>query len=435
MKDMSAPIAECRLTLDGSPGLATNCFFVGNGNRADVVWSRDDFETLCGRMHNGNSPNDFLMVYRKDTGKPIFGKAHRVDVSKRADWAWNTVTGQAKSKTGIGFYPRDKNGQTSWGALDFDAHEGDRMRARELAMNAFALLVRHPTLWLILGTSGAGGGWHLFVFSELLHPCEEWARLLREVAEKIGAPIKKGVLEIFPSDSRGAYAIRAPGTWNPKDDSFGLVAYDSATPRLNAICLPKEERVSLGVRSTTSQGVASLPIGEKRAGNCGVYRGEFGAWATDFAITAPRTRHEKLAKLVGAAFFQTCKKVGGINAEMQHAEADPAPATPLSEHLSEFEGLWTGLHDKWRAKLSPREREKLDALTTDNEREAFRILRNWSQTDTPDFKAHWGSLAQRLGISLQGASKLRVRFCCLGIMRQTAPYVPHKLTARYQWRA
>ncbi len=118
---------------------------------------------------------------------------------------------------------------------------------------------------------------------------------------------------------------------------------------------------------------------------------------------------------------------------MQHAEANPGPATPLSEHLSEFESLWKGLHDKWRAKLSPREREKLDALTTDNEKEAFRILRNWSQFDTPDFKAHCLSLAERLGITLQGASKLRQRFCSLGIMRQTAPYVPRKLTARYQW--
>lgn len=97
--------------------------------------------------------------------------------------------------------------------------------------------------------------------------------------------------------------------------------------------------------------------------------------------------------------------------------------------------MWHGMDRKWLAKLSPREREKFNALGTDNEREAFRILKNWSQTDSPDFYAHCESLAQRLDMSLQGASQLRKRFCAVGIMRETARYVPHKLAARYQWIA
>ncbi len=417
----SAPESGGRLSLDGSAELSTNCYFVGNGNRAEVLWSRDDFETLCGRMHNGNAPNDFLMVYRDDSGAPKFAKAHRADADKRVRWTWNSLTGSAKIKTGIGFYPRDKNGRTSWGAIDCDAHnQKDRMRARDLAMKAFQLLVRNPDFWLILGTSGESGGWHLFVFSEQLHPCEEWARLLREVADKIGSPVTKGVLEIFPSDSRGAFAIRAPGTWNPKDDSFGLIAFDNATR--NLVSLPKERVISLGIRSTRRDKKVSLPIGEKA--HLGLYRGEFGEWATDFAITAQRTRHEKLAQLVGKAFFQTGIAVARRNAEMQHAEANPVPATPLSEHIAEFESLWEGMHTQWRAKLSPREEESLASLTTDNEREAFRILRNWSRTDKTgkaDFKVHCKSLGQRLGMTLQGASALRKRFCALGIMRETAP--------------
>lgn len=362
----SAPETRARLTLDGSAELATNCFFVGNGNRADVVWSRDDFETLCARMLNGNAPNDFLLVFRDDTGAPRFAKARRVDARQRTAWAWNSIARKAKEKVGIGFYPRDKNGRTCWGALDFDAHSAkDRTRARDLAMKAFELLVRHPALWLILGTSGDSGGWHLFVFAEQFHPCADWERLLREVAHKIGAPIQKGVLEIFPSDARGGLGIRAPGTWNPKDDSFGVIAFDNATRRL--VCLPKEEEVSLGVRSTTHGKKSSLPIGRKEE----LYRGEFDNWVTAFAITAPRTRHGKLAELVGMAFPQAAKEVARRNAELQHAEANPAPTTPLSEHLAEFEDLWAGMERKWQAKLSPHERERFEVLTTDNERKPF----------------------------------------------------------------
>ena len=77
----------------------------------------------------------------------------------------------------------------------------------------------------------------------------------------------------------------------------------------------------------------------------------------------------------------------------------------------------------------------LSSLTTEGERDAFRILRNWSQTDTPDFYASCESLGNRLGISLRGASKLRHKFCKIGILRQTAPYVPLKLCARFEWTA
>ena len=82
------------------------------------------------------------------------------------------------------------------------------------------------------------------------------------------------------------------------------------------------------------------------------------------------------------------------------------------------------------------ERAKFDHLTTDNDSCAFRILRNWSQNDHPDFKVHCRSLAKRLGVSSsKTASNIRSRFCSLGILRQTADYVAHKLAARYEWIA
>ena len=158
---------------------------------------------------------------------------------------------------------------------------------------------------------------------------------------------------------------------------------------------------------------------------------------TTFAITAPRSRHGKLEALVGTAFFQVSIKIARKNAECQFHEAAPAAAATLSEHLAEFDDLWSGMERIWRKTLSAAEREKFDTLMTDNDREAFRITRNWSQSDStsPDFKIVCESLASRLGVTLKTASNIRRPFCSLGILKPTAPYVPHRLAARYQWTA
>jgi hypothetical protein len=124
------------------------------------------------------------------------------------------------------------------------------------------------------------------------------------------------------------------------------------------------------------------------------------------------------------------------NAECQFHEATPAPAATLPDHLVEFDDLWSGMERIWRKKLSAAEREKFGSLATDNDREAFRIIRNWSQTDSPDFKIVCESLANRLGVTLKTASNIRRRFCWpLGILSKTAEYVPHKFSARYEWTA
>ena len=65
---------------------------------------------------------------------------------------------------------------------------------------------------------------------------------------------------------------------------------------------------------------------------------------------------------------------------------------------------------KWWKDLSRTEREKFECLKTDIERNAFRILRNWSQTTKPDFKVHCESLGRRLAMSPRGAAKLRRKF-------------------------
>jgi len=410
------------LTLSALPTLLTDCALIGHAKKADVVFTPPQWFAMCFHMMNENPPNFFLMAYRDKDGKPKHAKSSKTDAEKRMAWAWDTITGRAKSPASIGFYPTNDQRRSRWAAMDFDMHDDDQVRARDFAHKAFAYLIRQPQLYIILTTSAGDpqhSGWHLFIFTAEFYPCEEWTRLLKQVADQIGAPVKSGVCEIFPDDCRGiGRGIRAPGTWNPKSGECGLILQETVTKLLPA-ALPKERNCSLGTRSTTREEFASLPSSES------------------FKITAPGTRHARMLELVGALFHQCRLETARKIAELQHTEANPAPVASLNEHLAELDFAWAGMERRWKRKLSPAERETFDSLTTDTDREAFKILRGWSQsqTDESDFYAHCKTLGERLGITLQGAANLRRRFCSLGILRQTAPYVRHKKAARYEWIA
>ncbi len=94
---------------------------------------------------------------------------------------------------------------------------------------------------------------------------------------------------------------------------------------------------------------------------------------------------------------------------------------------------------QWLAELSESEREKFDALRLDsNDRPAFRIIRNFARlVNDPedDFKIVAEHLATRLGVTLQTACNIRLRFCDSGILEPTAAYVPHRFAARFRWIA
>jgi len=265
-------------------------------------------------------------------------------------------------------------------------------------------------------------------------PLEDWNRLLKQAATIIGANIQKGECETFPSQSRGriGYGIRAPGTWNPKHDSFSLIAFENISPLLR---VHREEikRVSLSFRS--KDGVEGFDLTYRNEKP--VYRGEFDEWQIRFAITAPRTRHEKLKEMVNHIFRQVGREVARPNAELQYKEKTVSTVATLSEHLQEFDELWDWWGAQWLTELSESEREKFDALPINtNDREAFRIISNFVRlVNDPegDFKIVAEHLAKRLGVTTQTACNIRRRFCDSGILELTAAYVPQKFAARFHW--
>jgi hypothetical protein len=170
-----------------------------------------------------------------------------------------------------------------------------------------------------------------------------------------------------------------------------------------------------------------------------VYRGEFDEWQTRSAITEIRTRREKLKAMVDHIFRQVGREVARRNAELQYNEKTVRTEATFSEHLQEFDELWDWWEAQWLTELSESESARFDALPINsNDREAFRIIRNFVRlVNNPegDFQIVAEHLAKRLGVTLQTACNIRLRFCDAGILEPTAPYVPQKLAARFRWIA
>ena len=414
--------------------LATNCVLIGHCSKADCVWTRDDFLTICELMLNGNAPTDFLLVYRDKENRPQFAKSKTAKADRRATWAWDTITGRAKSKVGIGFYPTNPEGKTRWGAMDFDAHDGNALRARGLALAAFYILLRHPQLYVILSTSGSDG-WHLFAFTREFHSVDQWTSLFKQVAQLIGAEIVPGICEIFPGEVRPGslpYGIRAPGTWNPRSDSLGLIAYSSISPLLAEA---RKERKEYPFLYHATDRVENGQLHDR--GKVPFYRGAGSNWKKAFAITQPSTRRNQLKDLVHHIFRQVGREVARWNAEAQYIEASPIPRATLAEHLSEFDELWTWTAEQWYAELSDPERTQFDGRGTETERDAFRIVRSFARKaecdQMQDFPLSVEHLATALGVSHQAIGELRKRFVAYGIIEKTADHIVNRAAARFRW--
>jgi hypothetical protein len=419
--------------IDDLSGFAPKAILIGEGQPADRVWTREEYLLLCHHMRNDNPPNEFLHVYCDSRGAPRFVKAKSPDVEKRITWTWDTITGRARHKVSIGFYPWNCEGESRWGAIDFDAHDGSADRAKTFAVAAFQIFRKYPQLLSILATSGSEG-WHLFVFSHGFHSVEDWVRLLKRIVNSIGADVKSGICEIFPNETRTGsrpHAIRAPGTWNPKTNQLGAIFFTSVAPLFQRE--RKKEVSSFLYHSTDGANAARLNDSCPPSFYCGGHQN----WLEQFAITQPSTRHAQLRELVYCIFRQVSQPVGRRIADLQYQSARLQPKATLAEHLEEFEQLWTWMTTQWRAELSGAEEEIFIMLRTQIERDLFKILRNFARRafsqKEKDFPFPLQHVAKRLGVSFQYVSKLRNRFVGASIIVQTAPAMANRLAARFRW--
>ena len=156
-----------------------------------------------------------------------------------------------------------------------------------------------------------------------------------------------------------------------------------------------------------------------------------------FEIKDSNTRNDQLAALTGDAFHQLGVAVARQTARAQFQRKSVSTEASEQEHMTSFEILWAGMVESWKSCLSISERDFCARLETENERDAFRIVRSYArkaeQDGAADFPIVRDNLASRLGITGKGAAGIRDKLARLGAISKTANYVQNKFAARFKW--
>jgi hypothetical protein len=428
------------------PALANHMFVVGEGQRADVIWTEGDFKALCGLMLNENPPNHFLRAWIDKAGKPKFAKAlTRHNAEWYAGWAWDTTIGKAKVQTSIGFYPSNEKKESRWGAIDFDAHSGEYEQARKWSLEAFQLLRGHPQQpYLIL--SASGNGYHLHIYTREFFPIRQWILLLKQTCDWIRAPIADGACEIFPNERAESQpcgkAIRAPGTWNPKTGKPSLIEYETVTPLLETLPRSSSFFCVGKLRTALPRNNSEVSL-HKRTDNYFLTqwtlstKPEVEKILARYPIAQKGTRHSVLVQLVGHLSNKFGREAAQRIIEEHYRRNRENIGSTLDEHLREFTAACGGMRKTLVDKLGPEERQKFEALETERQREGFLIVRAFAGLaelrGDNDFQISRASLADRLSMTPPGAGKVILKLRKETVIAPTQPCVIHKESARYCW--
>jgi hypothetical protein len=253
------------------------------------------------------------------------------------------------------------------------------------------------------------------------------------------------VCEIFPPDSlssRFGKGMRAPGCWNPGTETYSEIVWENCRTSLDSVLSGKSKTASLtsnGLQSdfpdTKKKTSFSSPSSSHSPSPSSLYhQAEF---LQKLGITLAGTRNAQLSGLVGQVFHQVGREVARLLAVAQFRTKTATTTADESEHMASFEKLWAGLAENWAASLSAAEREIFTRLETENERDAFRIVRSYArkanQDGAADFPIVRDNLAERLGITGKGAGGIRDKLAKLGAIAKTSEYVPNKRAARFRW--
>ena len=406
--------------------------------RADEVYSQIEWTALCEHLHNGNDTTHFVMGFRNTDGCKKYVRSKKLPVGRAISWSWASIAGSPKSRLAFVPYSVNTQQQSHWGGIDFDAHQpGQADRARELAFAAFRVLLNTPDLAMILETSGSGG-WHVWAISPDFQPAGDWVRLLKSVVATIGTVIASGVCEIFPPDSlpsRYGKAMRAPGCWNPGTETCSEIVWENCRTSLESVLSRKSKFAPLNCNGLQTH---FLDTKKKDSFSALLISNPINLELLHkFRIKDSNTRNDQLAALTGDAFHQFGVTVARLTAQAQFQHKSVATEASEQEQMTSFESLWAGLMDLWKSCLSITEREFYTRLETENERDAFRIVRSFArkaeQDGAFDFPIVRDNLASRLGITGKGAAGIRDKLARLGAISKTVNYVPNKSAARFKW--
>lgn len=411
----------------------------------DKLMTKEEFLLLIKHMANGNPQSHFLTVWRDDDGSARFAKAKP---HKRLDhagsWTYDSLRGRSKRKTSIGLYPKNHQNESTWGALDFDAHSGDDELAKSRSIRAFSLLLEYRDRYLILSASGRG--YHVFVFAREPRPVAEWSLLLRDTCELVGAEIQDGLCETFPSDKTAAQAIgraiRLPGTVNPTTGEAERILAETIRPLIDHLATEKPASDATRIsRSVFPRGL--IRVREAVSSSYNNSR-PFASSSTvrliaeiidAHPVKRIGSRNSVLLELAGELFHKFGQQLSEHVIRLHFETYQANIGTPLEEHLRQFRAAWQSIFTKTVEGFSASESRLFDSVGSGPQQEAFCLLRSFSRfAKGAEFPVGQSSLADRLSISQPWASCILGRFVGLGVL-QKVELARANRSIRYLWIA
>jgi hypothetical protein len=112
------------------------------GRTANIEWTRSEWTSICEHLNNENGDCRFVMGFRKH-GLKQYVRSRHVPMKRAISWAWSSICGNTKTPMAFAPYSSNNRKQSRWGALDFDAHDGEHERARSFAFAAFRELLNY----------------------------------------------------------------------------------------------------------------------------------------------------------------------------------------------------------------------------------------------------------------------------------------------------
>jgi len=413
----------------------------------DTLFTKEEFLALIEHMGNGNPPSHFLVIWRDGDGNPRYAKAkpHK-RANHQASWTWDTITGRADQKTSMGLYPKNQANQSTWAALDFDAHSGDDNVARDRALKAFSRLREYQDCYVLLSSSGRG--YHVFIFALEARPITEWVNLLKHTCEVIDAPILDGVCELFPNErterQEVGRAIRVPGSFNPSTGKMELIVAETIRPLLDRVILkspkngahpplyqPKRFQLRNLTETREADNSSSCTRPFFSASTAKLIEGILAK----HPVKAKSTRNGVLMTLIGELPHKFGRQLSGQIIRQHYNLNKENVTTSLKEHMREFTAAWESVLKKSITSLSESESRIFDQLDTEPQREAFLLIRSFSKLGTSAFPVALYSLADRLSITPQGASYVIRKLEKVGAIEKTAGARINSKAARYRWTA
>lgn len=413
-------------------------------------------------LMNGNALYDYVMGF-VDKEKKIYARAKTLPIANALRRAMATILGTAAKGRDmvVAAYARNQDGQTCWGAFDFDYGADGGAEARGFAAAALQEVMKGEDRYIILEETH--NGLHLFIIKKRPFACESWTEFLADIASRIGAPLKRGVCEIFPplptSMTNVGYALRLPGTWNPSSGTVGTILFENIEPIISGLeenppealssSFSKRDKCFLSREDTTDVEDKNKASSEREENNGGKIAKKESRekkqadyeqkWAQRHPINRPRQRNECLKSLVSNIYYVVSRETGRQIAERQFLQKTVETEADVATHLKDFDEMWDSMEKHaWLPSLNPIEARKLEELTTAAERDAFRIIGGFAQfakkSNQTDFFIVRDDLGCRLGLSGPGAGKLVERFITLKIVQRSQDYIPKVAAARYRWR-